>query len=180
MIEDDNPIADNEDDNNSSDTSSFAEECWINWFCSHHGNHFFCEVEKSYIEDSFNLFGLKQYITKDFNKVLDTILDRIEPDEAESEDLSRSAALLYGLIHARFIITASGLEAMHQKCLQREFGECPRTYCKGQAVLPIGITDEPKQGILKLFCPKCQDIYNCNPNQRHIDGAYFGTTFPHL
>jgi Casein kinase II regulatory subunit len=34
------------------------------------------------------------------------------PTEAETEELSRSAALLYGLIHARYIITSHGLEAM--------------------------------------------------------------------
>jgi Casein kinase II regulatory subunit len=34
------------------------------------------------------------------------------PTEAETEELSRSAALLYGLIHARYIITSHGLESM--------------------------------------------------------------------
>lgn len=34
---------------------------------------------------------------------------------------------------------------------------------------------------MKLYCPKCEDIYSPKSN-RHgtIDGAYFGTTFPHL
>lgn len=36
----------------------------------------------------------------------------LAPNEAESEELSRSAALLYGLIHARYIITSIGLETM--------------------------------------------------------------------
>eukprot|EP01038_Epipyxis_sp_PR26KG_P008614 gene8614-11647_t len=161
-------------------SSTMEDECWISWFCNLNGNHVFCEVEKSYIEDSFNLFGLKQYVNKDFGKVLDTILDRLEPDEADNEDLSRSAALLYGLIHARYIITTNGLDQMHNKYAAREFGECPRYNCKSQPVLPIGIADEPKQGTLKLFCPKCQEVYNCNGSQRHIDGAYFGSTFPHL
>jgi casein kinase II subunit beta len=76
------------------------------------GNHFFSEIEKSYIEDSFNLYGLKQYLPKDYSKALDVILDRLAPNEAESEELSRSAALLYGLIHARYIITSMGLETM--------------------------------------------------------------------
>lgn len=105
------------------------------------GNHFFSEIEKAYIEDSFNLYGLKQYLPKDYSKALDVILDRLgskylrnnknfsrrrsgnddifynlplslAPNEAESEELSRSAALLYGLIHARYIITSVGLETM--------------------------------------------------------------------
>mmetsp|Transcript_31627 Transcript_31627/g.52829 ORF Transcript_31627/g.52829 Transcript_31627/m.52829 type:complete len:814 (+) Transcript_31627:183-2624(+) len=164
----------------SSGTSSLMDETWVSWFCSLNGNHVFCEVDKQFMEDSFNIFGLKQYINKDFNKVLFTILDQLDPEEAESEDLSRSAALLYGLIHARFIITANGLNAMQKKYLSGDFGECPRTLCNGQAVLPIGVSDEPKLGTYKLFCPKCRDLFNCSTSQRHIDGAYFGTTFPHI
>lgn len=41
-----------------------------------------------------------------------SFLINLAPNEAESEELSRSAALLYGLIHARYIITSIGLETM--------------------------------------------------------------------
>jgi len=166
--------------NGSSETSSFVDECWAAWFCNLSGNHFFCEIDRAYIEDSFNLFGLKQHLPKDYAKALDTILDRLAPTEAETEELSRSAALLYGLIHARYIITSHGLESMHRKYVQKGFGECPRMLCRGQPVLPMGFTDDPKHGMVKLFCPKCQDVYSCVPNQRHIDGAFFGPTFPNL
>jgi len=165
----------------SSEASSYADETWTTWFCNLAGNHFFCEIDKSYIEDSFNLFGLKTHmLSKDYAKALDTILDRLAPSEAETEELSRSAALLYGLVHARYIITSHGLEAMHRKYLQKGFGECPRMLCRGQPVLPMGFTDDPKHGMVKLFCPKCQDVYSCGPGQRHIDGAFFGPTFPNL
>lgn len=62
----------------SSDTSSVAdlEESWISWFCSLAGSQFFCEVDKAYIVDSFNLFGIKQYIGKDYNKALEIIMDK--------------------------------------------------------------------------------------------------------
>ena len=98
----------------SSDTSSVLEESWIQWFCNLTGNHLFCEVEKGFIEDSFNLFGLKQYAAKDYTRALDAILDRPlgSQDGGENEELSRSCSLLYGLIHARYIITAHGLETM--------------------------------------------------------------------
>jgi len=34
---------------------------------------------------------------------------------------------------------------------------------------------------VKTYCPKCCDIYYTrNKYQGNIDGAYFGTTFPHL
>ena len=123
----------------SSETSSFMDENWTSWFCGLSGNHFFCEIEKSYIEDTFNLFGLKQFLSKDYSKALDTILDRLTPMEPESEELSRSAAILYGLIHARYIITSHGLDSMHRKFMNKEFGECPRMLCRGQSVIPVSI-----------------------------------------
>ena len=79
--------------NVTSDTSSNVEESWIQWFCGLTGNHFFCEVDKGFVEDSFNLFGLKQYVAKDYNKALDIILDRLTP-EIEDEELKRSGSLL--------------------------------------------------------------------------------------
>ena len=34
---------------------------------------------------------------------------------------------------------------------------------------------------MKLFCSKCQELYDYNvPGGNYIDGAFFGTTFPHL
>eukprot|EP01035_Chromulina_nebulosa_P020898 gene20898-27088_t len=100
--------------------------------------------------------------------------------DIENEEISRAAAILYGLIHARYIITAMGLEAMHTKYALKEFGECPRALCRGQAVVPMGFSDEPRQSSVKLFCPLCQESYQSSPSFRHIDGAYFSTTFPHL
>lgn len=71
----------------------------------------------------------------------------------------------------------------------------------------MGLEDEPRHGgSVKLFCPKCQDVYSCTPPFRRnnantsyyicskfsttefflspsssdLDGAYFGTTFAGL
>ena len=44
----------------------------------------------------------------------------------------------------------------------------------------MGFADDPKHGMVKLYCPRCRDVYNCNASQRHIDGAFFGPTFPHI
>ena len=52
--------------------------------------------------------------------------------------------------------------------------------CKGQSVLPMGLMDEPKGGPVKMYCPKCRDVYNCAPECTNIDGACFGPTFPGL
>ena len=99
-------------DIHSSETSSVMEESWIQWFCNISGNNLFCEVEKSFIEDSFNLFDLKKYVPKEYTKALDIILDRVASYDVDNEELERAVTLLYGLIHARYIITAHGLETM--------------------------------------------------------------------
>jgi hypothetical protein len=69
---------------------------------------------------------------------------------------------------------------MKVKYLSKHFGECPRLLCRGHSVLPMGTTDEPKQNHVKLFCPKCKDVYNCSSKHRDIDGSFFGPTFPNL
>lgn len=74
----------------------------------------FCKVERSYIEDGFNLYGLRACVAN-FSDCLDLILDRIGPDDSDDSHLTQSACTLYGLIHARYIITAHGLDAMYNK-----------------------------------------------------------------
>ena len=50
--------------------------------------------------------------------------------------------------------------------------------CDGHPLLPMGQHDVPNQSTVRLYCPKCEDIYNPK-SSRHasIDGAYFGTSF---
>jgi len=65
-----------------------------------------------------------------------------------------------------------------------EFGACPRTLCDKQVVLPVGLSDThstSNENPLKLFCPRCQELYDHNvPGGNYIDGAFFGSTYPHL
>ena len=102
-------------------------------------------------------------------------------EEEEEEAVQAAAELLYGLVHARFIVTAKGLAAMAAKHASGDFGRCPRVHCEHQLCLPVGPSDLPRLHTVKLFCPRCRDIYHPR-HIRHasIDGAFFGTTFPHL
>jgi casein kinase II subunit beta len=45
----------------------------------------------------------------------------------------------------------------------------------------MGLSDVPNQKPVKLYCAKCEDIYNPK-SSRHagIDGAYFGTSFHNI
>lgn len=95
--------------------------------------------------------------------------------------LARSAELLYGLIHSRYIISKPGLTAMATKFERNEFGLCPRYYCDGMHLIPVGATDIPGHETVRLYCPCCNDIYlPLLSRYLNIDGAFFGTTFPGL
>jgi casein kinase II subunit beta len=100
---------------------------------------------------------------------------------SDTSVIESSAELLYGLIHARYITSRPGIQQMMEKYELTHFGYCPRVYCAGTKVLPVGLTDTPGQQTVKLFCPSCLDVYT-PPNSRFqaVDGAFFGTTFPCL
>ncbi|XAR54213.1 hypothetical protein NMG60_11029246 [Bertholletia excelsa] len=159
---------------------------WISWFCNLRGNEYFCEVDDEYIQDDFNLCGLSTQIPY-YDYALDLILD-VESSHAgdmfteeQNELVEHAAEMLYGLIHVRYILTSKGMSTMLEKYKNYDFGRCPRVYCCGQPCLPVGQSDIPRSSTVKIYCPKCEDIYYPRSKyQGNVDGAYFGTTFPHL
>lgn len=135
------------------------------------------------------------------NSQISWSLIRFTDDDIQDElrgALDVQARLLYGLIHARWIVTARGLAKMvfvlsfflfwHvaytsqlEKFKRVDFGRCPRVLCQSQPLLPVGLSDIPYEKSVKLYCGRCEDVYSPK-SSRHgsIDGAYFGTSFPHL
>lgn len=168
-----------------SHTSSADNTSWITWWLSAPGREYFAEVPEEFIEDEFNMTGLS-HVVPYYRQALELILD-LEPDDgvypviAEAAAIEAAAELLYGLVHQRYITSRNGLIAMEEKYNDADFGECPRTLCQKTPVLPIGLSDVPEFDCVKLYCPSCLDVYTpARSRFVNIDGAFFGTTFPHL
>jgi casein kinase II subunit beta len=60
------------------------------------------------------------------------------------------------------------------------FGSCPRVYCEKQHALPIGLCHTLRTGRVKVYCPRCEDIFVPRRSTADIDGAYVGKSFPQL
>ncbi|KAI9018463.1 casein kinase II, regulatory subunit [Hyaloraphidium curvatum] len=161
-----------------SSADSLASAGWVRRFVAARGGELFVDVDDDYFGDRFNLTGLAQDVDH-YQLALDLIADG--GDGRAPPAVLAAARHLYGLIHARYIVTHRGLQKMADKLRREDFGRCPRVLCAGQPVLPVGLSDVPGEGAAKLYCPRCEDVYT-PPAKRHarIDGAYFGTTFPHL
>lgn len=68
-----------------------------------------------------------------------------------------------------------------EKYKKADFGKCPRVNCNSHPLLPMGLSDVPNLKPVKLWCARCEDMYNPK-SSRHatIDGAYFGTSFHNI
>ncbi|CAG9328714.1 unnamed protein product [Blepharisma stoltei] len=171
-----------------SDGAEYEEELstdgWIQWFCSLEGHEFFVEVDEEFIKESFNLYGLVPKVPH-YREALEMILSFGTPDEDDLQDdkfleLYGEATDLYGMIHARYILSPRGLALMREKYLSGKFGTCPRVMCERQNVIPVGISDVLKTSRVKIFCPRCQEAYIPKHKYSDVDGAYFGASFPHI
>ncbi|KAI7498837.1 hypothetical protein KC357_g27 [Hortaea werneckii] len=68
-----------------------------------------------------------------------------------------------------------------EKYKQGVFGKCPRVICESQHLLPMGQHDQPGMSNVKLYCAKCEDLYNPKYTQdscrrRPSDGMNHGYT----
>ncbi|ORZ35364.1 casein kinase II, regulatory subunit, partial [Catenaria anguillulae PL171] len=115
----------------------------------------------------FQLTGLAAMVPF-FHESLDLILDR---------DAGSSSQLLYTLIHARWIITKAGLQAMLEKIENASLAFVPVCYALGIRS-PCRPFDLPGMGPSSCTV-SCQDTYHPQSNRfARLDGASIGSTFP--
>jgi len=82
-------------------------------FISSRGNEYFCEIDEEYLTDRFNLTGLNTEVPY-YQYALDLVTDvfDLDADDDLREQIEKSARHLYGLVHARYIVTTRGLGKM--------------------------------------------------------------------
>ena len=79
-----------------------------------------------------------------------------------------------------------------QKYLEGTFGSCPRALCDNQKCIPVGLSEKLRNSRVKIFCPKCDEVYMVQKAKSpssgtlgaavstatNLDGSYFGCSFP--
>ena len=162
-------------ESSSEEGSSLDEPSWVSWFCMLRNHEFFCEVDPAFVQDRFNLYGLKEIVGPLYGEAMTMILGyaptgalstnaansertlpafgtapwllcalagwglrareegaRLQPTRSEADvflslpnaekqlsdptqrihKVLETARILYGLIHARYVLTAQGLTDM--------------------------------------------------------------------
>ncbi|KAG9389813.1 Casein kinase II regulatory subunit [Carpediemonas membranifera] len=161
-------------------SSSVGYATFIDALCGLRGYQILARIPDEYLRDAFNLTGLSTEHPY-FNESLKILLSRSHFDGSMTSEAAENAKLLYGMIHARYITTTHGLGRMREKYTKGIFGTCMRCSCAKTGLLPVGANDQPGVTSVKFFCPTCQDVYHPTVKAHTtIDGAFFGTTFPHL
>ena len=186
-----NPLAQNFkhsalSDTDSSDDNGKLDRSWIDSFMDQPGTDWLCKIPLAYIKDEFNLYNLEvdaERIKTAYKQLIseqNVSSDSSDSFDSDSEEvIDQCTELMYGLIHARYIYTEEGTEIMHRKYRSGIFGVCPRYKCHDEKLLPVGLSDRPNQGKVKLYCPNCHQLYFPDPTHENLDGAYFTTGFAH-
>ena len=58
----------------SEEGSSLDEPTWISWFCMLRNHELFCEVDPAFIQDRFNLYGIREIIGPLYGEAMTMIL----------------------------------------------------------------------------------------------------------
>ena len=139
--------------------------------------------------------------------ILNEGIEGDDDDDEDEEDLiippyaiQKAAEALYLMVHARFVISPRGLEAIrHVMVLDNTvFGKCPRSTCKGTGLLPYGYSNdytsdatiniatsttkskrkEHGDSCCHRYCPSCGEVWISWDSK--TDGCAWGPSWCHL
>lgn len=147
-------------------------------FLSTPEGRFFVAIDHEFLSNRFNHYGLTEQFD-DYDRVYEYVTKEMI-DFDEDSPLYRAAVRLYGLVHARFILTRPGFKKMASKYSRDIHLPCPRVNCKKSHCLPYG-ESEVEDIPTRIYCPNCTDVYKTkDPILERISGVYFGPTYVHL
>lgn len=170
-------------DTDSSDDSENMNKSWLDSYLDLPASDWLCKIPINYISDEFNVVGIpidKSHAKPAFQQLVGDSDSSDSFDSDTEDEIDNCTETLFGLIHARFIFTPEGIQMMKLKYAKGLFGICPRYKCKGEKLLPVGLTDHPNVCNAKVYCPKCHQLYEPDPIHASLDGAYFTVSFPHF
>ena len=96
--------------------------------------------------------------------------------------LESAIHILYGMIHARYLLTSRGIQGLYEKFNEGVYGLCWNEKCESERryTLPIGM-DVVGQESAHVYCPYCGETYKPRSSKlAQIDGAYFGSSAAHM
>lgn len=156
---------------------------WITSYLEGQNGEYLVLVDDDFIMNTFNSYGLKNKVPA-FNFAFELLrkgtcnFSRAQEYGLTKEDIEAQTELLYGLLHARYIMTKPGLQAMYTYWQEKRFPRCPRVFCKDAVCLPYGDSEEPGKSKVKMYCMCCGDVYNIS--EMKMDGAFFGPNWVHM
>uniref|UniRef100_A0A7E4ZXP0 Casein kinase II subunit beta n=1 Tax=Panagrellus redivivus TaxID=6233 RepID=A0A7E4ZXP0_PANRE len=163
--------------------SSIDESDFITWINSLMATRLMIPIDLYFLRDSFNRTGIDKMLnitpTK-LEELMEFIIDDVELPDEDYDELNKDAVEVYGLLHARFLLTERGLNQVRDLYENGEYGQCPRHACDGQNVLPIDAQlPPPEPNHVQIYCPKCEEIYRIGEKTKSpISGAFFGADLP--
>lgn len=156
-----------------SDTDEESEDTWISNFLKKTENIGLLPIQESFLQDKFNLVGLLKNIPN-LSRCFDTIRN-ISSSKYSNED-----AVLYYLLHQRYILSTNGMAKMLERITKKYYGECRRMGCEDYPLIPLGLSNNPAISSVKLYCHNCNNVFDPNNSLSDLDGCSFGNTFAHL
>lgn len=157
---------------------------WVDWYLAEPRGKFHVKIDQEYLRNAYTYYGIRQKVNL-FSAAVDLMVNNFyQPISIEEDEKSKrviieqQAEVLYGLIHARYLLTNVGLEKMYNKYINKEFPTCPRKFCNKMTCLPIGVSDELNEYSVKIFCPLCKEVYSVTDSEMAcVDGAFFGSSW---